>query len=57
MMDPDQYTLLEPHFDMPEGTLVFWIRMGIDGQVVTSLNKEGTELRMVPVHKLKIRIH
>ena len=56
-MDPDQYTLLEPHFDMPEGTLVFWIRMGIDGQVVTSLNKEGTELRMVPVHKLKIRVH
>lgn len=55
MIDNNLYTLTQSHYDMPAGTPVYWIRMSeyIQGEVVTSLDKENTQLRMVPLDKLK----
>lgn len=58
MIDGERYTLLEQHYDMPEGTVLFWQRFNPQTQeAIMSLDRAGTELRNIPLFKLQVQIH
>jgi len=48
--------LVEPHYDLAKGDVLYVQRTGWNGlELVCSIDPEGTDLRMVPPHKVALK--